>query len=87
MRILGRGWETSRAFKLQSSPGIQNVSSFSVDPGPRSLNLRKISSTNQYILRACQKDMDAARECLVEKIHATETKLVLYVTGGGMHVR
>ena len=31
--------------------------------------------------------IDARRESIVERIHSTQTKIVLFVTGGGMHVR
>lgn len=91
MNVLARGLETSRAFKAPSGVSLRSVSIFYRYRRSRPL---KYTDKGYYIQIQAQckaysshADMDITRQRLVERIHRTDTKLVLYVTGGGTHVR
>lgn len=83
MNLLARGLGISKTPVLQFGkvPGLW------IQPHQRVVHRSLDYYTKQYRVHADQSSMDEVREQLVNGIHGSEEKLVLYVTGGGAHVR
>lgn len=83
MNALTRGLNISRApiqYFGNRVPGLW------ANPRHRIAHHTRHHQRKQYRVYTDQSGMDEERENLVKDIHATETQLVLYVTGGAAHV-
>jgi len=83
MNLLARGLGISKTPVLQFGkvPGLW------IQPRHRIVQRSLDHYKKEYRVYADQSGMDEVRAHLVNGIHGSEEKLVLYATGGGAHVR